>query len=58
MHREPGVSGGPFTAARAGKSRPPKLTVVSKSPLRRLAEGLVLASMRPALTDQALRRRR
>jgi NAD(P)-dependent dehydrogenase (short-subunit alcohol dehydrogenase family) len=30
---------------------------VSKSPLRRLSEGLLLASMRPALTDQALRRR-
>ena len=55
---KPGVSGGPFTSARAGKSRPPKLTVVSKSPLRRLADGLLLASMRPALTDQALRRRR
>jgi NAD(P)-dependent dehydrogenase (short-subunit alcohol dehydrogenase family) len=31
---------------------------VSKSPLRRLSESLVLASMRPALTEQALRRRR
>ena len=30
---------------------------MSKSPLRRLSEGLLLASMRPALTDQALRRR-
>jgi NAD(P)-dependent dehydrogenase (short-subunit alcohol dehydrogenase family) len=30
---------------------------VSKSPLRRLSEGLLLASMRPALTEQALRRR-
>jgi NAD(P)-dependent dehydrogenase (short-subunit alcohol dehydrogenase family) len=39
------------------KSRPPKLAVVSKSPLRRLSESLLLASMRPALTEQALRRR-
>jgi NAD(P)-dependent dehydrogenase (short-subunit alcohol dehydrogenase family) len=31
---------------------------VSKSPLRRLSESLLLASMRPALTEQALRRRR
>jgi hypothetical protein len=31
---------------------------VTKSPLRRLSEGLLLASMRPALTEQALRRRR
>jgi len=31
---------------------------VSKSPLRRLSEGLLLTSMRPALTEQALRRRR
>ncbi len=30
---------------------------MSKSPLRRLSERLLLASMRPALTDQALRRR-
>jgi len=30
---------------------------VSKSPLRRLTDGLLLASMRPALTDQALQRR-
>ena len=29
-----------------------------KSPLRRLSESLLLASMRPALTEQALRRRR
>ncbi|HET7668619.1 MAG TPA: SDR family oxidoreductase [Mycobacterium sp.] len=31
---------------------------MSKSPLRRLSESLLLASMRPALTEQALRRRR
>ena len=31
---------------------------MSKSPLRRLSENLLLASMRPALTEQALRRRR
>jgi NAD(P)-dependent dehydrogenase (short-subunit alcohol dehydrogenase family) len=31
---------------------------VSKSPLRRLSEGLLLASMRPAVTEQTLRRRR
>jgi NAD(P)-dependent dehydrogenase (short-subunit alcohol dehydrogenase family) len=31
---------------------------VSKSPLRRLSERLLLTSMRPALTEQALRRRR
>ena len=31
---------------------------MSKSPLRRLSERLLLASMRPALTEQALRRRR
>jgi NAD(P)-dependent dehydrogenase (short-subunit alcohol dehydrogenase family) len=31
---------------------------VSKSPLRRLSERLLLASMRPALTEQALLRRR
>jgi NAD(P)-dependent dehydrogenase (short-subunit alcohol dehydrogenase family) len=31
---------------------------VSKSPLRRLSENLLLSSMRPALTEQALRRRR
>jgi NAD(P)-dependent dehydrogenase (short-subunit alcohol dehydrogenase family) len=31
---------------------------VSKSPLRRLSESLLLNSMRPALTEQALRRRR
>jgi len=31
---------------------------VSKSPLRRLSENLLLTSMRPALTEQALRRRR
>jgi NAD(P)-dependent dehydrogenase (short-subunit alcohol dehydrogenase family) len=31
---------------------------VSKSPLRRLSESLLLASMRPALTEQALGRRR
>lgn len=31
---------------------------MSKSPLRRLSENLLLASMRPAVTEQALRRRR
>ncbi|MGX9789581.1 SDR family oxidoreductase [Mycobacterium sp. MMS18-G62] len=31
---------------------------MSKSPLRRLSESLMLASMRPAMTEQALRRRR
>ncbi|AGB21106.1 short-chain dehydrogenase of unknown substrate specificity [Mycobacterium sp. JS623] len=31
---------------------------MSKSPLRRLSESLLLTSMRPALTEQALRRRR
>jgi NAD(P)-dependent dehydrogenase (short-subunit alcohol dehydrogenase family) len=31
---------------------------VTKSPLRRLSDSLLLASMRPALTEQALRRRR
>lgn len=31
---------------------------MSKSPLRRLSENLLLSSMRPALTEQALRRRR
>ena len=31
---------------------------MSKSPLRRLSENLLLTSMRPALTEQALRRRR
>ncbi|HEY6646958.1 MAG TPA: SDR family NAD(P)-dependent oxidoreductase, partial [Mycobacterium sp.] len=31
---------------------------MSKSPLRRLSERLLLTSMRPALTEQALRRRR
>ncbi|OBF28998.1 short-chain dehydrogenase [Mycobacterium sp. ACS1612] len=31
---------------------------MSKSPLRRLSESLLLNSMRPALTEQALRRRR
>ncbi|MDT5235997.1 MAG: hypothetical protein QOF47_1984 [Mycobacterium sp.] len=31
---------------------------MSKSPLRRLSEGLLLASMRPAVTEQTLRRRR
>jgi NAD(P)-dependent dehydrogenase (short-subunit alcohol dehydrogenase family) len=31
---------------------------VSKSPLRRLSEGLLLASMRPALTEQVLQPRR
>ena len=33
-------------------------SLVSKSPLRRLSESLLLASMRPALTEQALVRRR
>src|SRR5829696_3670254 len=45
-------------AENSSKSRPPKLSFVSKSPLRRVSEGLLLASMRPALTEQALRRRR
>ncbi len=31
---------------------------MSKSPLRRLSESLLLATMRPALTEQSLRRRR
>src|ERR1700738_84906 len=40
------------------KVAPLNLSTVSKSPLRRLSESLLLASMRPALTEQALRRRR